>query len=74
MSTLISNFKTSKFAVCSFLALLFGLYIVKPGFLFEDQGKRRQFGLGYTRDHEKKTLFDMTVITVFLSLICGIVL
>jgi len=61
-----------KQALIAFLLVFLSIYATKPKWLFEDRtGQRRQFGLGYTRDQEKRTLFDMTVVTVILGIIIG---
>src|SRR6478609_1498776 len=61
-------------SITIFLFIILLIYAIKPPFLFDSSGKRRPFGLGYTRDHEKKTLFDLTVIVVVISVILGLLL
>jgi hypothetical protein len=54
------------FSICS-------LYALRPSFLFQDNGQRRRpFGLGYNRDKEKKTLFDMTTMSVVIAIVVAV--
>lgn len=44
------------------------IWSLKPAFCFNEMsGKRREFGMGYTRDKEKRTLFDITMVTILVS-------
>lgn len=70
----ISNQRLSK-AIYIFIFIILLLYILKPNCLFEEQKRRvpRQFGIGFTRSYEKKTIFNFTtliVITAILSYFC----
>lgn len=69
MNEIYSIVERSKISIATFIAAILILYATKPTFLFEDNGHRRQFGLGYNRDHENKTIFDMTVVVVILAVL-----
>ena len=69
--TVVDTFVNAKVPITVFLGTILVLYSFKPSFLFEDNGHRRQFGLGYNRDQEKRTLFDLTVTVVIFAFILG---
>jgi hypothetical protein len=59
-------------ALVTFLFTFLVIYAIKPSCLFEERtGRPRQFGLGYTRDQEKCTLFNLTIFTIILGIIYG---
>jgi len=64
------HFRDVRAPLTLFLLSFLALYSLKPNFLFEGK-HRRPFGVGYTRDFEKKTLFDLTVVTILLSTLCA---
>ena len=64
-----------KNALYIFFFILLTIYFTKPALLFEERsGRKREFGVGFNRDGEKKTLFDMTIIVVVASLISVVAL
>lgn len=61
---------TLKNAIISFVASMLLIYIFKPRLLFDDSKRVRQFGVGFNRDKERKTLFNMSVFVIILAIIC----
>ena len=58
-----------KNAIGIYIIVFFGVYIIKPKSLFEDRYKKpRQFGIGYSRDNEKKTLFSISTANLVLAI------
>lgn len=58
-------------ALIVYIVALLAIFLTKPRSLFNEKTKRpREFGLGFNRDKEKKTLFSLPVIVVFLAMIC----
>ena len=64
-------FHRNKVPLALFLISILALYALKPSFLFQENGKRRPFGLGYDRNYERRTLFDMTIMAVLLAMVLG---
>ena len=62
-----SNLKN---AIISFAASLLLIYLFKPRLLFDDNKRVRQFGVGFNRDKERKTLFNMSVFVLILAITC----
>jgi hypothetical protein len=60
-----------KNSIYLFTLVFLAVYAVKPRFLFNEQKKRRPFGVGFTKDgaRERKTLFDFTVFIVLVSFV-----
>lgn len=59
-----------KNAISIFFATFLSIYFVKPALLFDEHSKkRREFGIGFNRDKEKKTLFDLTIVMIVLSVL-----
>ena len=73
MNLIQMNFDRIKNAFFIFISILLSLYFIKPNWLFEEHsGKRREFGVGFNRDGERKTLFDMTIIVIIVSILASI--
>jgi hypothetical protein len=62
-----------KTPIAAFLICILIVYAMKPFFLFQENGRRRQFGIGYNHERERKTLFDMTFMVVIISLVLATV-
>lgn len=45
------------------------LYIAQPNIAFKQDGQLREFGFGIDKDNYKKTLFTMSNIIIFLTII-----
>lgn len=52
-----------------FTLVLVSVYYIKPRFLFQDNGKLSEFGVGYTKNNEKRTLFHMIILVFILALL-----
>ena len=53
-----------------FLTIMLLIWYSKPRFLFQSNGLLREFGTGYSRqNYEKKTLFNMTTIVIFIVVV-----
>ena len=52
-------------SIIIFLLLFLVLITVKPGFIFDKNGKPREFGLGY----KNKTVVPIWVITIILAIL-----
>jgi len=66
--------RSANVPLTAIVAFVLFLYAIRPKLMFHDGKKRRAFGLGYDRDREKKTLFDVTVVVMVVAMIFGIVL
>jgi hypothetical protein len=52
-------------AVSLFIIILFGIHIVKPGFIYNQEGDFRQFGLGY----RNKTVLPIWIISILTAIL-----
>ena len=60
-----------KNAIVLYAGVLLILYVLKPRVLFLEQSKRtREFGVGYNRDGEKRTLFSLPSLIPVVSVTC----
>ncbi len=54
------------FSIGLFMFLFFSIYLMKPTFLFEEDGSIRQFGIG----NYKKTIIPVWLFSILLGIIC----
>jgi hypothetical protein len=60
-----------KNALLLYLATFFIIFLVKPGSMFDKRTKKPlEFGLGFNRDRERKTLFALPVTVPLLAIVC----
>ncbi len=57
-------------ALTLFVGIMLTLYFIKPMMLFDEEKRVRQFGVGFNRDKQRKTLFNMTLVTILVAVIC----
>lgn len=49
-----------------FMFLFFSIYLIKPSFLFEEDGSIRHFGIG----NYKKTIVPVWLFSILLGIVC----
>ena len=53
-------------SIILFVIFFIVIMVIKPGFIFDKNGKPRTFGVGY----KNKTIFPIWVIIIFLAILC----
>ena len=56
-------------SICLFMFLFYLFFLLKPAFLFEEDGSIRHFGIG----NYKKTIFPVWLFSILLGIICYLV-
>jgi len=56
-------------ALTLFIGIMLTLYLIKPVVLFDEDKRIRQFGVGFNRDKQRKTLFNMTLVVVLAAIL-----
>jgi len=49
-----------------FVILFMGIQVLKPGFLYKNDGSIREFGIGY----KNKTIMPLWLFSIFLGILC----
>lgn len=57
-----------KNSIFMFVTVFLIVYFIKPKVFFQDDKNTRQFGVGYSRDKEKKTLFSLSIVVPILAI------
>lgn len=65
----------TKHSISLYIFIILLIYALRPSPLFSEHGtkSRRPFGIGYNKDYEKKTLFDLGFCSIIISVICAFV-
>jgi hypothetical protein len=58
------------FSIILFLFIYFGIYYVKPSFIFLKDGSIRTFGVGY----KQKTILPLWLLTILLAIVCYLII
>ena len=53
-------------SIILFVILFIGLIVIKPGFVFDKNGKPREFGIGY----KNKTVVPIWLIIIIFAIFC----
>lgn len=67
-NTYVRNNKIS-LAILLFLVFMIILHLVKPAFIYDDDGSFRQFGIGY----RKKTIVPIWAVSIILAILSYII-
>ena len=71
---MIEDYSKVKTACLIFAICLVFLYVRKPSLMFEEYTQRpRQFGLGFNRDRERRTLFSLSVTVVPIAALAWVI-
>ena len=57
-------------ALTLFTGIMLTVYVVKPNVLFDEKKIVRAFGVGFNKEKERKTLFNLQMFVILIAILC----